>query len=223
MAFRYGYLAATMAPSKQTATQRKGRIKDEEAAEGTSEPVVYKRTWRKPSFVEKKTQSKDRGSAIHAALEHIRYDACTSEDSIRREISRMADSGFLTSEQASLVDVSMLGAFFATPMGKRLGMEKNVLREFKFSILDDGESYGAELSGEKVLLQGVVDCAIVEEDGIIVLDFKTDRVTEEDLELRVAHYRPQVEAYAQALSRIFEKEVRESYLYFFQLNRFVKL
>ena len=68
-----------------------------------------------------------------------------------------------------------------------------------------------------------MDCAIVEEDGIIVLDFKTDRVTEEDLELRVAHYRPQVEAYAQALSRIFEKEVRESYLYFFQLNRFVKL
>jgi ATP-dependent helicase/nuclease subunit A len=223
LAFRYGYLAATMAPSKQTATQRKGRIKDEEAAEGTSEPVVYKRTWRKPSFVEKKTQSKDRGSAIHAALEHIRYDACTSEDSIRREISRMADSGFLTPEQASLVDVSMLGAFFATPMGKRLGMEKNVLREFKFSILDEGESYGAELSGEKVLLQGVVDCAIVEEDGIIVLDFKTDRVTEEDLELRVAHYRPQVEAYAQALSRIFEKEVKESYLYFFQLNRFVKL
>ena len=135
----------------------------------------------------------------------------------------MVDSGFLTPEQASLVDVSMLGAFFATPMGKRLGMEKNVLREFKFSILDDGESYGAELSGEKVLLQGVVDCAIVEEDGIIVLDFKTDRVTEEDLELRVAHYRPQVEAYAQALSRIFEKEVRESYLYFLQLNRFVKL
>ena len=74
-----------------------------------------------------------------------------------------------------------------------------------------------------MLLQGVVDCWFETDGGITVLDFKTDRVTEEDLELRVAHYRPQVEAYAQALSRIFEKEVKESYLYFFQLNRFVKL
>lgn len=63
----------------------------------------------------------------------------------------------------------------------------------------------------------------MEEDGIIVLDFKTDRVTDENLDLRVSHYRPQVEAYAQALSRIYEMPVKEKYLYFFQLNRFVKL
>ncbi len=223
LGFRYDHLAATLAPSKQTATQRKGRVKDEEAAEGASEPVVYKRTWRKPSFIEKKTQSKDRGSAIHAALEHIRYDACSDADRIRGELARMVAEGFLTQEQAELVDVSMLSAFFSTPLGKKVVTQENVLREFKFSILDDGESYGAALSGEKVLLQGVVDCAILEEDGIIVLDFKTDRVTNENLDLRISHYRPQVEAYAQALSRIYEMPVKEKYLYFFQLNRFVKL
>jgi ATP-dependent helicase/nuclease subunit A len=135
----------------------------------------------------------------------------------------MTADGFLTPEQAALVDVSMLCTFFSTPLGRKLTTEKNVLREFKFSILDEGESYASELSGEKVLLQGVVDCAIMEEDGIIVLDFKTDRVTDENLDLRVSHYRPQVEAYAQALSRIYELPVKEKYLYFFQLNRFVKL
>ena len=223
LGFHYSHLAATLAPSKQTATQRKGRIKDEEVAEGASEPVVYHRTWRKPTFVEKKIQSKDRGSAIHAALEHIRYGACVDADAIRGEICRMEQEGLLTAEQAELVDVRMLAAFFATPMGKRLATEENVLREFKFSILDAGASYAEALSGEQVLLQGVVDCAVMEDDGIIVLDFKTDHVTEENLQLRVSHYRPQVEAYAQALSRIFEKEVKEMYLYFFQLNRFVKL
>ena len=223
LGFRYAYLAATEAPSKQTATQRKGRVKDEEAAEGASEPVVYKRTWRKPSFVEKKNQSKDRGSAIHGALEHIRYNACGDADGIRQELSRMVEERFLTPEQAEMVDISKLAAFFATPMGKKLAAEENVLREFKFSILDDGTAYARELAGEKVLLQGVVDCAIVEEDGIIVLDFKTDRVTDENLSDRVSHYRPQVEAYAQALQRIFEKNAKEKYLYFFQLDRFVKL
>ena len=142
---------------------------------------------------------------------------CLGIGCIRKYIGHSARSA------SAFVDVSMLCTFFSTPLGRKLTTEKNVLREFKFSILDEGESYASELSGEKVLLEGVVDCAIMEEDGIIVLDFKTDRVTEEDLELRVAHYRPQVEAYAQALSRIFEKEVKESYLYFFQLNRFVKL
>ena len=223
LGFCYGYLAATQAPSKQTATQRKGRVKDQEAAEGASEPVVYSRTWRKPSFVEKKIQSKDRGSAIHAALEHIRYDACGDRDSICQELSRLVNEGFLTAEQVELVDVPKIAAFFSTPIGQKLAAGENVLREFKFSILDEGESYGAALSGEKVLLQGVVDCAIIEEDGIIVLDFKTDFVTDENVDLRALHYRPQVEAYAQALSRIFEKEVKEKYLYFFQLNRFVKL
>lgn len=32
-----------------------------------------------------------------------------------------------------------------------------------------------DLTGEKLLLQGVVDCCFMEEDGITVLDFKTDR------------------------------------------------
>jgi ATP-dependent exoDNAse (exonuclease V) beta subunit len=39
----------------------------------------------------------------------------------------------------------------------------------------------------------------------------------------VERYRPQVEAYADALCRIFEKEVKEKYLYFFHLDRLVKV
>jgi ATP-dependent helicase/nuclease subunit A len=97
-----------------------------------------------------------------------------------------------------------------------------VLREFKFSILDDGNAYGDGLEGEKILLQGVVDCALMESDGITVVDFKTDRVTEQALFEAAERYRPQVEAYADALSRIFEKKVKQSCLYFFHLDRFVE-
>jgi ATP-dependent helicase/nuclease subunit A len=221
LGFCYGHLAATQAPSKQTATQRKGRVKDQEAAEGASEPVVYSRTWRKPSFVEKKIQSKDRGSAIHAALEHIRYDACGDRDSICQELSRLVNEGFLTAEQVELVDVPKIAAFFSTPIGQKLAAGENVLREFKFSILDEGESYGAALSGEKVLLQGVVDCAIIEEDGITVVDFKSDYVTEDTLIQKAADYRPQVIAYRDAMVRIFQKPVKQTVLYFFHNAKMV--
>ena len=74
-----------------------------------------------------------------------------------------------------------------------------------------------------MLLQGVVDCAILEEDGITVLDFKTDRVTKETVTSTANRYRPQLETYAEALSRIYEKNVKKKYLYFFHLGELIGL
>jgi ATP-dependent helicase/nuclease subunit A len=114
-----------------------------------------------------------------------------------------------------------IAAFFQSDLGIRLRKGAEHLREFKFSILDDASKYEHAADGEQVLLQGVVDCAIVDEDGIIIIDFKTDKVTEEDLEAVTNRYRPQVETYAEALSRIYKKPVKASKLWFFRLKRFV--
>ena len=98
-----------------------------------------------------------------------------------------------------------------------------MLREFKFSILDDAEKYAPGLTGEQVLLQGVVDCALVEDDGITIVDFKTDRVTEATVAETAARYSGQVETYADALSRIYQLPIKAKLLYFFQLERFWEL
>ena len=71
------------------------------------------------------------------------------------------------------------------------------------------------------MLQGVVDCALVESDGITVVDFKTDKVTEDTLPERTDHYRPQVLAYADALRRIYKLPIKQAVLHFFHLNRTV--
>ena len=126
-------------------------------------------------------------------------------------------------EQAEGIHRESVLAFFQTELGRRILEGKEILREFKFSILDAAEGYGDGLEEEQVLLQGVVDCAIVEDSGITVLDFKTDYVTEDTLEEVSGRYRSQVEAYARALSRIYQKRVQASYLYFFRLDRFVKM
>ena len=75
----------------------------------------------------------------------------------------------------------------------------------------------------QVLLQGVVDCALLEEDGIMVLDFKTDHVTEETLPLLTERYRGQLRIYADALERIYKKKVKNACLYFFGLKRFAQV
>ena len=74
-----------------------------------------------------------------------------------------------------------------------------------------------------MLLQGVVDCALLEPEGITVIDFKTDRVTEETIHVTADRYSLQVQTYADALSRIYEMPVKRKLLYFFNLDTFMEL
>ena len=223
LSFRYAHTAATHTPSKQTATDRKGRFKDAEAAEDAQEPRQAVRTWRRPEFASRYAEGKTYGNAIHAALQYLRYENCGSTEGVSREVARLVKNGFLTQEQGSLVNCEKLARFFESQIGVKLRTGTSYLREFKFSILDDGRHYGDGLEGEQVLLQGVVDCALLEADGITVVDFKTDNVTEETLPAVTERYRPQVQTYGEALSRIYETPIKAQYLYFFKLDRFVEV
>ena len=218
LSFRYPHLAATQAPSKQTATDRKGRVKDAEAAEDTRQSYTYLRKWRKPSFITQTQDGRAYGNAIHGAMQYIHYEACGSLAGVEEEIRRLCREGFLSREQGELVDCGAIARFFETELGKKLASGGECLREFKFSILDDGRHYGQGLEGEQVLLQGVVDCALLEPDGITILDFKTDRVPVSGIPKAAERYRLQVQTYGEALSRIYEMPIKASFLYFFHTD-----
>ena len=221
LAFAYPYSAATVSPSKQTATGKKGRDKDAEAAEDA--PAVEKMpiSWRKPTAG--RSSGKEIGNAVHTLMQHVRFKVCTDEISVAKELKRLIEEGFLTREQGEHIDCMKIAAFFTSESGCKLRNAPEVIREFKFSILDDGTRYDPALEGENVLLQGVVDCAMIEDDGVTVIDFKTDYVTEDTVMSRARHYAPQVQAYAQALERIYQKPIKEASLYFFHLDRFVNV
>ena len=219
LAFRYSHEEATRTPSKQTATQLKGRVKDQEAAE-SSPPVPMKRTWR--TMDRSSRSGREYGTAMHTLMQYLRFGACGTAEGLEREIARITERKLLTPEQARQADREGILAFFRTGLGQRL-LAGQVLREFKFSILDDAGKYGEGLDGEKILLQGVVDCALIEPDGITVVDFKTDYVTEDTLVPVAARYRAQVRIYAEALERIYEKPVKKKYLWLFHLRRLVEI
>ena len=221
--FRYPYLPATLAPSKQTATDRKGRVKDAEAAEHSSEQKKLAFTWRQPTFITQRLGGKEYGNAMHTAFQYLRYENCHDAAGVSEEIRRLVAEKFLTEEQKQLINCDAIAEFFETDIGKKLRSGAPCLREFKFSILDDAGKYGEDLSGEQVLLQGVVDCALLEPDGITIVDFKTDFVRKETLAAAVEKYRTQVKTYGDALSRIYELPVKAMYLYFFGLNQFVEI
>ena len=163
------------------------------------------------------------GNTVHAIMQYIAYEKCRDRSGVEAEMHRLADSKIIDAKSLASVDPEMIWNFFASPLGEKLRKASNVIREFKFSILDDAKYYSSDISDDKILLQGVVDCAIIDTDGITVLDFKTDRVTSDTVEAVAESYQIQVKTYARALSKIFQKEVISSQLYFFRTGTFIEV
>ena len=215
--FHYSKEACCGIPGKLTATQLKGRVQDKEASDGAGELArTSSFTFRRPMFEDKAMTAAERGTATHLFLQFADYAACTEEASLEAELQRLVQMQFITDEQANAVQKNQILAFFASELGQWL-LSQNLHREFKFSLLVNAEEYGLDAPGEQVMLQGVVDCFAVEEDGITILDFKTDRTP------RPEYYRPQLEAYAAALSRIYRKPIKAKVLYFFAAGAAVYL
>lgn len=218
------YLAASQTPSKLTATQLKGRDKDQEAAEGARVQARIPQL-RRPAFILEKRglSAAERGTATHLFLQYADFSACQDLDGVIGQLDRLCDREFLTEQQAEAVQPETIVTLFTSPLGKRILEAKQLIREFKFSLLEDAGHYYPNVDGEQVLLQGVIDAAILEEDGVTVIDFKTDRVTEATITARAEEYRPQLTVYQQALERILNKPVKEMVLYFLAVGSSVSL
>ena len=79
----------------------------------------------------------------------------------------------------------------------------------------------AEDGEEKVLLQGIADCFFYEDDGVVLIDYKTDYITEDEASARAAYYKTQIAYYADGLKSVLECPVKERYLYFLNCSQAV--
>lgn len=217
LSFRYPYAAAQKLPSKLTATQLKGRELDREADDGTPREEFTRLKLRKPSLLhaEKALTPAQKGTAMHQAMQYLDFAKTEDLEQIKSQLKRMVEEAFLTQAQADAVDPEKLLLVFQGPLGEEIRKADRVLREFKFSILSPAERWYPQAKGEQVLLQGVTDCCLFRYGEITVIDFKTDRIKAGTEREAGEKYRPQLNAYADALSRIFRLPVTKKLLYFF--------
>lgn len=227
LTWRYPFEPSTGKAAKLSATELKRRlqVQDEEAQPVFPRASISKR----PRFLQEETQAltgAELGTAMHLVMQHLDFQGVDSKERVMRQIEKMVEEEFLTPEQAQAVGWKSFVDFFHSPLGQRLAAapREKVKREVAFTLgLPAGEVYpdlGPEET-EKVIVQGIIDCLLLEEDGIVLVDYKTDRVREEDLPRVVAGYRHQLELYARAVEAIYAQPVKEKYLYFFQLGRAV--
>ena len=220
LGFVYPYQHAVDLPAKVTATQLKGRKIDEEIAENAAHerpprPLKQPRFWQEQHGL----TPAERGTATHLVMQYLDFD----DRDVAGQVARMVQDMKLTKEQAEVVEVSALEHFLASPLAEEIRTGKNVQREFPFMMLVDAREQGPDApEGDTVMLQGVVDCFFETDDGLTVVDFKTDRVwNEQTLCERTESYRVQMETYSKALERVFETKVVRRVLYFLHINRAV--
>ena len=135
------------------------------------------------------------------------------------ETARIGDTqGMYTySDKTGLDVLSKLEKFFESNIFKRISSAINVKREMRFltelSVSKIAPHIQEKFCDEKVIVQGAVDVCFEEEDGIVILDFKTDRV--EDISLLAETYGEQLNIYANACQKIYEKPVKQKIIYSF--------
>ena len=224
LGFVYGHRAATVTPSKVTATQLKGRAIDEEIAEGTL-PRRRESAPERPRFLQEKRglTGAERGTAMHLVMQFLPLDTAVEPWAVAEVIDGLRRRRLLTPEQAAALDVPALVRFLASPLAERIRNAPRLWREYRFALLTDAGIYDGDAAGEEMLLQGVADCVFETESGLAVVDFKTDRVQTAEVQQRAEVYRAQLDAYAGALSRILERPVTERILYFFACGEEISL
>ena len=73
------------------------------------------------------------------------------------------------------------------------------------------------------MLQGVIDLAVILQNEIWVLDFKTDGIKEAELGERENYYRQQVALYADAMEKIYNRPVTKRWLHFLALQKTIEI
>ncbi len=183
---------------------------------------------KRPGFLEgeKRMTAAMKGTLLHLAMQHLDLVKVSSLEDVREQIRRLVEMEFVTSEDASQINAYKILKFFQSDVGRRMAAAQAAMREVPFFIELAAADVYPELDkkvygSETLVLQGVIDCYFEEDGEIVLLDYKTDFV--EDQEAVVENYRIQIELYAGALEKITGKRVKEKYLYLFYKDTAVAL
>lgn len=205
LSYKYDYLPLSNVTSKMTASS----LDDSD----TNFEYI---TSSKPAFMNKaKMTPAMRGTAMHTFMQFCNYNF--AKDNLDEEIENLVSGGFITEEQGKSLDKKRLTSFFNSSLAKRMFNSDKIYREIKVStFLSANEVYSIDFD-DKILVQGIADCVFEESGQLVLVDYKTDRVKDENELLE--RYKKQLTFYKYAIEKTLKMPVKEVMLYSFYLEK----
>ena len=201
----YPYMEETLLKPKVSVSELKAKVIMEDDFE-----FVYDLEERK------EIKGAEFGTLVHRAFEILDYslpaDSCVPDipgadeekmGSVRKIIKRFRETD--------------LGCIMCGASAKgTLKREQHFMAGFPACELSPGTSLE-----ELQLLQGIIDAYIIGDDGVILVDYKTDRVN--DSETLIKRYALQLMLYKKALEQLLRKPVVKCLIYSTHLNETVEV
>lgn len=193
----------------------------------------------------------ERGTVYHTLFLHLPLGGVMNAEVIEETKARLLNQRLLLDVQAEALDTDKILHFFTSELGRRLLETSHVQRELPFTytigaadfwsrslpsmlLAQETESGAAGQQREsmtsepghddRVLMNGIIDCLFEGPEGLVLLDYKTDRVSEyRTVSHLTEQYRFQLELYAHVIEDITGKRVAEKWLYFLEAGESVRL
>ena len=169
------------------------------------------------------------GTATHLVISRLDFARPVNKEAIEKVIDKLLAEGAITETVAEHIDTKSIITFSQSELGRiALDSENTVFREWPFtyalpaSFVARDSSLDARITShqspitddEVVIIQGIIDILVRTPDGLLVIDFKTDRITAEEVSGRAELYRRQLDLYGRAASAILKSKILAKWLYF---------
>lgn len=233
--FEYSYPDRHLSaiPTKLSVSKLKKGVLDGEE-DVSSYPVP-----EKPLFMagEKAPDAADIGTATHTVLQFCDFAALRRD--AKAETERLCDLKFISMDTAKLVRLDELQKFAISPIVARMENAVEMHREIRFNSMVDAYKFAEneelrsilKKNNTKICVQGVVDCLFTDENGkTVLLDYKTDRLTKEELEDKtlaakklISRHKAQLTAYKHICAEILGKPIDETLIFSLALGDSIEL
>ena len=180
----------------------------------------------RPRFASDRPDGRDRGNAIHKFLRYANWnDLIASKTDCETVAADLSSKNVFTDAEKKVLDLDLLKAFFANPFTAGLMTLGKAYREKRFTIELPAARFITDASADdRVVVQGIIDMFVQTENGIILVDYKTDKIDpDSDGKELIEKYSTQLEIYAAALERMYGVSVNEKYIYSFALGKYLSL
>jgi ATP-dependent helicase/nuclease subunit A len=146
------------------------------------------------------SEARDFGKFVHGLLQHV---ALPKGENLAA-IAETAEEGSTLSESLRKEGMDLVQRALTSPLFvERIARAERICRELVFT---------AEIEG--ALIEGAMDLVFFENGEAVIVDFKTDKVTRDEVAVRAETYRSQARAYVRALEAVLKRPVREVLLHF---------
>ena len=192
----------------------------------------------------KKLSAAQRGTMVHAFLQYCDFDKFISASPnadlfalVREEISRLILYKFIEPESETSLDVCQLVSFFKSQLFSLVKEATDYKRELRFnrfvplSTLTSNPAVAKAVGDKSLYVQGSIDLVLHSKDGgIIICDYKSDRIPEElkaDRDAIITLFRnshgDQLKQYSQAIFELYGKFPEKIYIYSLRLGEAIEI